>query len=58
MTIEALFDAPAIYFRLSAPYTTEVVRGELTEHDGTYSGTADVLTACGWKTMTLTAKME
>ena len=58
MTIEAVFDAPVIYFRLSAPYSTEAVRGVLTESDGSYSGTADVLTSCGWKTMTVTAKME
>src|SRR6185369_14145941 len=57
-TIEAVFDGPTIYFRLSAPFAKDVVTSELVETDGTFSGTADVLTSCGWKVMNVTAKVE
>jgi hypothetical protein len=57
-TIEAVFDGPSIYFRLSAPYAKEPVMGVLTEESGSYAGTADVLTDCGAKVMTVNAKLE
>ncbi|HUP62246.1 MAG TPA: VCBS repeat-containing protein [Thermoanaerobaculia bacterium] len=57
-TIEAVFDGSLIYFRLTAPYAKEAVRGALAETNGSWSGRTDVLTACGWKTMTVTAKRE
>jgi len=57
-TIEAVFDAPYIYFRLSAPYASEPVQGVLTEENGSYAGTAQVVTACGVKVMTVDAKLE
>ena len=56
--IEAVFDAPNIYFRLTAPYAKDVVIGVLTEANGVYSGTTQVLTDCGYKVMTINAKME
>jgi len=57
-TIEALFDAPSIYFRLSGPYAKDGAIGVLSEANGSYSGTANVLTSCGWKAVTVTAKLE
>jgi len=57
-TIEAVFDGPTIYYRLAAPFAREVVTSELVETGGTFSGTANVLTSCGWKVMNVTAKVE
>jgi hypothetical protein len=57
-TIEAVFDAPSIYFRLTAPYAGFPAIGELTEDNGTYSGTTQMLTACGWKTINVTANVN
>jgi hypothetical protein len=57
-TIEAVFDAPHIYFRLSAPFAKEPVQGTLTEENGFYSGTAEVLTECGKTMMSVSAKLE
>lgn len=57
-TVQAVFDGSVIYYRLAAPYAKEAVEGSLTETDGTYSGTATVLTSCGWKQMTISAKPE
>jgi VCBS repeat protein len=56
--VEVLFDAPLLYFRLSAPFAQGPVFGVLTESNGTYSGTAGVMTACGWKTMSITSTMN
>lgn len=56
--IETVFDGSKIYFRVTAPYTVEGAKGTLTESNGTYSGTADVLTPCGWKKLNVTGKME
>lgn len=57
-TIEAVFDGPSIYYRLSAPYAKEPVMGVLTEENGSYAGTAQVMTDCGTKVMTVNAKLE
>jgi hypothetical protein len=57
-TIEAVFDGTSIYYRLSAPYAKEPVMGVLTEENGSYAGTAQVLTDCGAKVMTVNAKLE
>jgi hypothetical protein len=57
-SIEAVFDGPQVYFRLSAPYAQEPVYLVLTEENGTYSGTAEVMTACGAKIMTINAKVD
>ena len=57
-TIEAVFDGPQIYFRLSAPYATEPAYVVLNEENGSYSGTANVMTTCGRKVMTVSAKAE
>jgi len=56
--IEAVFDAPQFFFPLSAAYAQEPAYGVPTEENGSYSGTASVLTACGVKVMTVSAKME
>jgi hypothetical protein len=57
-TIEAVFDGPQIFFRLSATYAQYPVSGELTEENGSYIGTAQVVTACGVKVMNVNAKIE
>ena len=57
-TIEAVFDAPEIHFRLNAPYAQEPVYGLLAEENGAYVGKAQVLTSCGWRTMNVHAKLE
>ena len=57
-TVEAVFDGADIDYRLSTPYAMERVQGVLTESGGSYSGTAQVLTSCGWNTMTVTAKLD
>ena len=49
---------PSIYFRLTAPYSRDPAIGVLTEDNGTYSGTTQMLTACGWKAITVTANVE
>jgi hypothetical protein len=54
-TIEAVFDGPSIYYRLNAPYAKEPVMGTLTDENGSYAGTAQVLTDCGTKVMTVSA---
>ena len=56
--VEAVFDGAEIYYRLSAPYATQSVQGVLTRADGLYRGTAEVLTSCGWSTMTVTARAD
>lgn len=56
--IETVFDSGKIFFRVTAPYTVEGAKGTLTESNGTYSGTADVLTPCGWRKLNVTAKLE
>ena len=55
-TIEAVFDAPSMYFRISAPYAQEPAIGVLTEENGSYSGTVEMMTTCGRKTITISAK--
>jgi hypothetical protein len=57
-TIEAVFDGPSIYYRLSAPYAKEPVMGVLTGENGSFAGTAQVMTNCGEKVMTVNAKLE
>lgn len=57
-TIEAVFDGPEIYVRLSAPYAQFPAYGTLTEENGSYSGSVQVMTACGAKVMTVNAKIE
>ena len=57
-TIEAVFDEGQIYYRMAAPFAGEPVYGTLTESDGFWNGTAQVLTSCGWKTMSVSAKIE
>ena len=57
-TIEAVFDAPSIYFRISAPFALDPAIGVLTEENGSYSGTASVMTACGPKTISISAKID
>jgi hypothetical protein len=57
-TIEAVFDDGQIYYRMNAPFAGETVFGVLDEANGSYSGTANVLTTCGWKVMTVNAKFE
>jgi hypothetical protein len=39
-----VFDGPSIYYRLSEPYAQEPVMGVLTEENGSYAGTAEVMT--------------
>src|SRR4029078_13387413 len=41
-TIEAVFDEPSMYVRVSAPYALEPGIGVLTKENGMYSGTASV----------------
>jgi hypothetical protein len=55
--IEAVFDGPSMYFRLSAPFALEPVKTALANAGGTYTATPSVLTPCGWKTMTITANV-
>lgn len=57
-TIEAVFDGSEIFFRLSAPYAQGPVYGSLTDENGIYTGTAQVVTACGVKVMNVSAKVE
>ena len=57
-SMEAVFDGATIYYRLNAPYAKDTVKGELVQSDGVYSGTAIVLTSCGWKTLNVTARAE
>jgi hypothetical protein len=57
-TIEAVFDAPQIYFRLSAPYAQGPAYVVLTGENGSYSGTGEVVTACGRKVLTVNAKLD
>lgn len=57
-TIEAVFDAPSIYFRLTAPYSRDPAIGVLTEDNGTYSGTTQMLMPCGYQTISVTANVE
>jgi len=57
-TIEAVFDAPQIYLRLSAPYTQDPAYVVLNEENGSYTGTANVMTTCGTKVMTVNAKVD
>ena len=56
--IEAVFDDGQIYYRMTAPFAGEPVYGTLTESDGFWNGTAQVLTSCGWKMMSVSAKIE
>jgi hypothetical protein len=56
-TVEAFFDGSQIYARLGAPYSQEPIETVLAPAaDGSLIGTADVLTSCGWKVMTITAR--
>lgn len=57
-TVEAVFDGPEIYYRLSAPYAAAPVQGVLTQTGGSYSGTAELQTSCGWSTITVTAQVD
>ena len=58
-TVEALFDGSQIDARLSAAYSNEPIETLLSlTPDGSYSGTADVLTSCGWNGMPITAKAD
>jgi hypothetical protein len=57
-TIEAVFEGSSIYYRLSAPFAKEPVTGVLTEDSGSYAGTADVMTSCGTKTMSINATLQ
>lgn len=57
-TVEAVFDARSIYFRLSAPFALDPAIGVLTEENGLYSGTTQMLTPCGYQTITVTANVE
>jgi hypothetical protein len=59
-TIQAVFDDDRLFFRLDAPYAALIgAKGILTETNGSYgSVTTDVLTTCGWRKMTLTARKE
>lgn len=58
-TIDAVFDGSLIYFRVTAPYAKQPAVGILTEANGLYSGTAEVVTtSCGVKTLTVTATPE
>jgi VCBS repeat protein len=56
--VEGLFDGNLIYFRLNAAFTSTPGLGVLAESNGVYTGTAGVMTACGWKTMSITATMN
>ena len=57
-TIEAVFDESQIYYRMTAPFSGETVYGVLEEANGSWNGTAQVLTTCGWKVMTVHAQIE
>jgi len=57
-TVEAVFDGPIMHYRLSAPYAKEPAEGFLAETDGSYSGTNTMLTSCGWKVVSITAKVQ
>ncbi|HEX2061539.1 MAG TPA: VCBS repeat-containing protein [Thermoanaerobaculia bacterium] len=56
--IEAIFDASTVYLRIHAPFAREPIRAALTETNGVYSGTVDVLTECGWRSVGVTAVAE
>ncbi len=56
--IEAVFDDSQIYYRMTAPFSGEPVYGTLTESDGLWNGTTQVLTSCGYRTMSVSAKIE
>jgi len=57
-TIDAFFDGSVINYRLIAPYSQWPITGALTEANGTWSGTAEVITSCGSRTMTITATLK
>ena len=58
-TFEGVFEGSQLYFRIRAPYTKYPAVGVLTQTNGVYSGSAEVLTAsCGVKIMTVTATPE
>ena len=58
LTVEAAFDE-GLDFRVSAPFLKEPARIMMTlGSDGTYSGSNQALTSCGWKTLTMTASAQ
>jgi hypothetical protein len=57
-TIEAVFDESQIYYRMNVPFSVETMYGALEAANGSWSGTTNVLTSCGWKVMTVNAQIE
>ena len=57
-SIEAVFAESEIHYRMTAPFSGETVYGVLEEANGSWSGTTQVLTSCGWKAMTVHAQIE
>jgi hypothetical protein len=58
LTIEAAFDA-GMDVRVSAPFLKLAAVMTLTRNaDGTYHGTNQAMTACGWKTITVSASAQ
>jgi len=56
-TVEAIIDGAQMYIRTKASYSQEPIEAVLTAApDGTWSGTANALTSCGWKVVSITAK--
>lgn len=57
-TIDAVFDESQIYYRMTAPFSGEPMYGVLEAANGSWNGTTQVLTSCGWKVMTVHAQIE
>jgi hypothetical protein len=58
LTIEAAFDE-SLDLRLSAPFLKLPALLRMARNaDGTYSGTNQAMTNCGWKTLTVTASAQ
>jgi hypothetical protein len=58
MTMETIADDSLLYFRLRAPYSTEPMYGVLTQEGDVYSGSAQALTSCGWKSLNVSLRIE
>lgn len=55
--IEGLFDDGVIYARISAPFTLEPAVTTLVGTNNSFSGMAETLTPCGWRSVLVTASV-
>jgi hypothetical protein len=54
-TVEAVLENDLLSFRFTAPWVTSPIEGSLTRVDGTFTGTVEAETTCGWVNIQVTA---